>query len=572
MKNNNKYLSAALAAVITAGSISAAAEAFGTGIDTVLSLQNALSGTGMISQEQDINEDGKVNIFDLSLLKSRLHNENGEIKEMTIPVSSQTVKFMGRHIENDNSQWLLQSGSAAEFMVTGTKAEVVITGDSFSESDENYRPRYGVFVDGELILDKLISEKEETVTLFEGSEKRTAEVKIMLLSEAGNGPVGVKSVNVTSDSAIPVKPLPENDLLIEFIGDSITCAYGVEGKSSSESFKTSTENFSKSYAYLAAKQLHADYSAVSYSGHGIVSGYSSGDKNSEQLVPSFYTLSSRLPEYNKPWDFSQRKADVVFINLGTNDINYVTADYDVRSEEFIEGYISFLKTIRENNPDAVIICTMGVMGGGDEIYPLVERAAEEYKSETGDTNITYFESAVHNVIADGVGSDWHPSEKTQINNGYIAADKICKALGIESSGTGLDAAADGVYDVVCNEQSGAYAAFFVGYDKSFWINTTSGGSSADDITAKVSGIELKAGGEYRLEFDCTASPEAEFSVLVKGGSEHFSGTASGASDKVHFEETFTVSEKENSAEVLFKLGGLDYTNVTISNLKLVKIN
>ena len=102
MKNNKKYLSAALAAIITLGSITAAAEAFGTGKGDVLSLQNALSGSGVISREQDINEDGKVNIFDLSLLKSRQHNESGEVQEMTIPVSSQTVKFMGRHIENDN--------------------------------------------------------------------------------------------------------------------------------------------------------------------------------------------------------------------------------------------------------------------------------------------------------------------------------------------------------------------------------------------------------------------------------------------------------------------------------------
>lgn len=572
MKNTNKYLAAVTAAVLTAGCTTSAAAAFGSDISELLTLQKAIAGTDNISQEQDVNGDGSVNIFDLSMLKGQLHKESGEVKDMTIPISSQTVKFMGRHIENDDAQWLLQSGSAVEFNVTGTKAEAVIAGDGYSESDENYRPRYAVFVEGELILDKTISEKEEVVSLFDGSERRTAEVKIMLLSEAGNGPVGVRSINVTSDAAVPVKPLPENKLLIEFIGDSITCAYGVEGKSSSESFKTTTENFSKSYAYLAAQQLGADYSAVSYSGHGIVSGYSSGDKNSEQLVPSFYTLSSRLPEYNKPWDFSQRKADVVFINLGTNDINYVTSEYDTRSEEFVSAYIDFLKTIRENNPTAVIICTMGVMGGGDDIYPLIERAAEEYKSETGDTNITYFESAVHNITADGVGSDWHPSEKTQINNGYIAADKICKALGIESSGTGLDAAADGVYDVVCNEESGAYAAHFVGYDKSLWINTTAGGSAAEDIMGTISGIELKAGGEYKFEFDCTASPDAEFPVLVTGSTEHFSSTAAGTSDKVHFEETFTVSEKDSSAKIVFKLGGLSYTNVTISNLKLVKIN
>ena len=43
-------------------------------------------------------------------------------------------------------------------------------------------------------------------------------------------------------------------------------------------------------------------------------------------------------------------------------------------------------------------------------------------------------------------------------------------------------------------------------------------------------------------------------------------------DKQHFEKTFTVSQKDNDAAIIFKLGGKSYYNVTISNLKLVKIN
>ena len=73
-----------------------------------------------------------------------------------------------------------------------------------------------------------------------------------------NGAIGVKNISVTSDLLTPISPEPEKPLSIEFIGDSITCAYGVEGQSSSEPFKTSTENFMKSYAYLTAQKLNAD--------------------------------------------------------------------------------------------------------------------------------------------------------------------------------------------------------------------------------------------------------------------------------------------------------------------------
>ena len=55
-----------------------------------------------------------------------------------------------------------------------------------------------------------------------------------------------------------IEPTPKKNLSIEFIGDSMTCAYGVEGKDQNEHFKTSTENFSKSYAYLASQILNID--------------------------------------------------------------------------------------------------------------------------------------------------------------------------------------------------------------------------------------------------------------------------------------------------------------------------
>lgn len=573
IKSSKKYTACVLAvSLLTFGTAMTSGAELNISSADMINLQNALVNLEEINSDQDINNDGYVNIFDLCMMKNQLHKESQNIKDMIIPINDTYVKFTGRHILKDNTEWLLQSGSATEFTVTGTKASVTISGDRHADYDEDYRPRYAVFVDDMLILDKTIDSKEEIVTLLDGDKSRTASIRIMLLSEAANGPVGVSSINVSSGVSTPVKPSPKKDLLIEFIGDSITCAYGVEGKSSSESFKTTTENFSKSYAYLAARQLNADYSVVSYSGHGIVSGYSSGDKNSDQLVPDFYTLSSKVSDYDDEWDFSQNETDAVFINLGTNDINYVTSDYDTRSEEFTEAYTAFLKTIRKKNPKAAIICTMGVMGGGDEIYPLIEKAVENFKAETGDTNIIYFESAVHNITADGVGSDWHPSETTQINNGYIAADKICKALGIESSGTGLDAAADGAYDVVCDKDSGAYAAFYVGYDKSLWINTTEGGTSSTDIEATISGIELKAGGKYQLTFDCTATPETDIPVLVTGKSEYFSAVAAASGDGVHFDETFTIPEKDTNAKIVFRAGGMSYQNITIRNLKLVKIN
>ena len=138
-------------------------------------------------------------------------------------------------------------------------------------------------------------------------------------------------------------------------------------------------------------------------------------------------------------------------------------DPETRSKEFVDGYLAFLKTVREKNPDAYIICTLGIMG--DDLYEYVEDAVQQYRNTTGDERIMSYHSALQNQ-ADGIGSDWHPSAVTQQKNAYILADKICQALGMESDQVGLDMAADAEYLLNIDPDKGGNAASYVGYDKS----------------------------------------------------------------------------------------------------------
>ncbi len=536
----------------------------------VLHLQQALLQQTEVTTADDINADGVVDAFDLGILKKQINNGP---KKYSFAATEEYVKLTGRTVRKKDVTWLVQSGSAAEFTVTGLSATLNLAGDSGIQSLEDYRPRFAIYMDGELLVDKTMDEDTETFTLWEVGEDdeiRTAEVKVILLSEAANGAIGVQSIDVVTADAEAVKPAEQKELCIEFIGDSITCAYGVEGQSSSESFKTTTENFTKSYAYLTAMQLNADYSAVCYSGYGIVSGYSSGDKNDSALLPDCYELSSKFWEYSDKWDFSKSRNDVVVINLGTNDINYVGADPENRSQEFIDGYIAFIEQVREKNPDAYIICTMGTMGG-EEIYALIEQAASDYTESSGDERIMSYASATQNQ-ADGIGSDWHPSPITQQNSAYVLADKICQALGMESSKIGLNLAADSVYTSTHNADSGANVYAYVNeYDKSFWLNVSDGGDVPADIEAIIPDIPLQSGAEYRLEFDYTSTVDAEIPFAVRGSSEYYSDTIEAIGEVQHYEGTVAAAEDDEDAAIVFQLGGKDYYNVTFSNIRLIKI-
>lgn len=534
-------------------------------------LRDALLRASDITAADDINGDGIVNVVDLCLLKRALLT-TGEFVEKNYAATEENVKLVGRTMYSNDTTWLVQSGSAVEFTITGKSAAITLAGDSSINNDENYRSRYAVLVDGEIIADDVMSTPEKTLTLFDGETSRTAKIKIIHLSEAMNGAIGVKNISVTSNQPVPIYPEPEKALSIEFIGDSITCAYGVEGLSSYESFKTTTENFMKSYAYLTAQKLDADYSAVSYSGHGIISGYtSSGEINTDSLIPDCYGLTGKLSDYAENWKFETRSHDVVVINLGTNDSSYVTKDPETRAQEFINGYMDFLKTVREKNPEAYIICTLGTMG--DELYEYVAKAVEQYRTDTGDQRIMSYHSTVQNQ-ADGIGSDWHPSAVTQQKSAYVLADKICQALGMESDQIGLDVAADAEYLLNIDPNKGGNAASYVGYDKSFWINMVTGGESADAIEAVISGIGLKQGGGYRLEFDCTSTFDGTLPVQVKGsdGTIYFSSDFDAVSEKTHFSAEFTADQEDAAASIIFQLGGKDSYNVTLSNLSLVKIS
>lgn len=575
MKISKITAAAAAAAIAALIGISSFAGVNYTASD-IVHLRDALIAGGAPSVTDDANSDKIIDCFDLSLMRKSFAS-TGEFTEQTVPVTAENVKIMGRSVSADEAVWLVQSGSAAEFTVTGKSAQITLAGDGGINNGEDYRPRYAVIVDGEIISDTTMSTEELTVELFSGDTSRTAKVKVILLSEAMYGGIGVKSVTVNSDSTLPVAPAPKNDISIEFIGDSITCAYGVEGASAYESFKTTTENFMKSYAYLTAEKLGADYSAVCYSGHGIVSGYtSSGDKNTDSLIPDCYEVASKYGSYGVDWDFTLQSHDAVVINLGTNDSGYITADTETRSAEFIDCYVDFLKTVREKNPDAYIICTLGTMGCAD-VYEFVADAVEAYKEETGDERIMSYLAATQNQ-ADGIGSDWHPSAVTQQNSAYVLADKICQALGMESDQVGLDVAAEAEYLLETNSEDGANVSHYVDlqYAMSFWVNAVTGGDSIDDVEAVLSGVGLKKGGGYRFEFEYTSSNSFDMPVVIRSNAdetvEYFSTEVTATSEKQKYTIEFTAPETDADTSIVFQMGGMDSTNVTLSNIKLVKIS
>lgn len=366
--------------------------------------------------------------------------------------SAAYVKRLGRTLFQDNTLWCALSGSGAEFTMTGTSLKLILTGDDTTKPGTEYINIFGestkrvsrfypvdsmptedlefarvaVLVDGVEVFNECLKARKNEIEIIRTTEPKTSTITIIKLSEAPMSVFGIHQIITDSESEI--KPTAPKKTKIEIIGDSITCGYGVEDPYKEHHFSTSTENVMEAYSYLTCKELDADYSMVSYSGYGIISGYTETDKKlTNQLVPDYYQmvgysrgLVNGTAITTADWDFTQFVPDLIVINLGTNDDSYCK-DVISRQEEFTTEYAHFLGTVREKNPTSYLLCAFGIML--DRIYPCITKAIQIYQQKTGDTRISSLLLTTHSE-ADGYVADWHPSKKSHRR----AADELSAEL------------------------------------------------------------------------------------------------------------------------------------------------
>lgn len=358
--------------------------------------------------------------------------EQMELTEKEFAPTKEYVRLLGRAKEQDNTLWLPLSGTGAEFSFVGTKATITMKADSAINSGIDNQARFAIYVNGERVVDDMVDKIQKSYTVFESEEAQECVIRVVKLSEAAQSTAGIGKIEVTSVGDI--QPTEDSQYFIEFIGDSITCGYGVDDEDRDHHFSTRTEDVTKTYAYKTAQALGADYSMVSFSGHGIISGYTDdGTKVEAQQVPPLYSklgfsygayMGKYYPQ-EVEWDFSTRQPDLIVINLGTNDSSYVKGEA-AKEAEYETAYVEFLKEVRAKNPDATILCTLGIMG--DELYPSVEKAVAAYKEETGDSNIDCMRFAVQSA-SDGYAADWHPTEATHTKAAEKLTAKIQEIMG-----------------------------------------------------------------------------------------------------------------------------------------------
>ena len=341
------------------------------------------------------------------------------------------VRILGRTRFVDGIRYFNYSCSGIEFEFTGTGASVVICTDN-SKWEDKYKAYAAVFIDDECEpVQRIALDSDEAVyKLFESDTSRKVKIRLIKMSEAAYVKAGIKEIIIEGGNEI--RPADNKDRHIEFIGDSITCGYGIEGVQNIDIFNTAQENPWKAYAAKAARHFNADFNCVSWSGIGITSSWTDKDiPNTNWLMPMLYKYTDAGMDgwlgntECEIWDNRRFEPHLIVINLGTNDASY-TKGIKERIDKFADAYYQFLRQVRSSNPNAEIICTLGAMRC--ELCPAVEKAAASFKADNDDKKIHTLFFQVQSVN-DGIGADGHPGLKTQDRMAKELISKIEEVIG-----------------------------------------------------------------------------------------------------------------------------------------------
>ncbi len=296
---------------------------------------------------------------------------------------------------------MIQSASYIEFNYVCRSLYVDIS--AFMEGSS----RIAIFMNDILVKDLIIksSDRNKLIKVFDSETLRYGSLKIMKLSEALKSSV-IRINRIVVDSDGRIYPSEDKKVKVEFIGDSITCGYGVEDKNPENPYSVASQNALLAYPYLTAKEINADFQIVAYSGYGIMTGYGKVEKCITETVPFYYDKTAKLSDGTvfENWDFNRFSPDIIVINLGTNDCGYCSDEQ--KMTEFYNAYIEFLKTVRKINPHSEILCVIGIME--TELTETIQSAVWNYSYDYKDEKI-HFSMFETMKKEDGYGANYHPS-------------------------------------------------------------------------------------------------------------------------------------------------------------------
>lgn len=378
----------------------------------------------------------------------------------TIASDDARIHYVGRTWDASNTygtgKMFSWSGTNATLSFEGTAVKALISRPSNTSGvDSSW---YKVFIDGiflldiaykdynaatEILLAENLTEGTHTVTFYKRTETHMGSQLFLGFSVLGTS---------TTTLNIPSRRL-------EFIGNSITCGYGVldscvlnastwaiEG--TCPGFTTTSEDHYYSYAGVAARALGAEYQTLCWSGKGLYQNLGDSASSSNTTMPLLWNYAQPFVSKSDSstaasWDYDRYIPQAVVINLGTNDFGNTT---NPPEKEFVNTYVAFIQKIKAEYGDSTpVVLLHGPMVA--DSYPAGRNVATTLENYI-DSTIAIIGPTAHKLVLSpnqslkwGIGADWHPNKSQNILNGAELEAKLRDILGWVGTGDSSQAIA-----------------------------------------------------------------------------------------------------------------------------------
>ncbi len=341
---------------------------------------------------------------------------SGWAQSKFISADNPNIRYVGRFdFSNPQEVRFDWAGVYIQFTFRSTYCAV-----RMSDTGHNF---YQVLVDNQPA--KTIDVKSDTTVVIDAKlGTQIHKVQIYKRTEGHLGIGAFKGIELAENGEmLPWKDIPSRK--IEFIGNSITCGYGTEGKSKDEHWQPSTENNYQSYAPIISRAFNADYHIIAHSGQGVVRNYGDKQKVSALAMPDRFARV--FDEKEQPlWNFKLWKPEVVVINLGTNDFS--TQPYP-DADVFKKGYENLINEVRKQYGDIPVFCVVGPMID-EPCYSYVKSMVDELRSVYQRKNVFFVGIPTYLMDRDkDLGSDSHPNYSGQRKMAAHVLPVISSVLG-----------------------------------------------------------------------------------------------------------------------------------------------
>lgn len=331
----------------------------------------------------DVNNSDKLTVSDVVKTRKFVLDtpaEETDYESVTVPMADLSYKTQGRYVKNEDGSVIFDWTASGFSFNADIYGDVVIN----LRQGPNDARWYTAVIDGVEQEIRVNNNSKQDVIIARGLSSGVHSIGFYKQNPGGNT-ITINSVTVNGKI---LQADAESDLLIEFIGDSITCgSLNLVENGKEDGIVHNTDGYN-AYGTVTARLLGADWSNISVGGATLIDSRANTTRfhmptEYKNAIRGSTTTATDTPA----WDFeNNRNADIVVINLGTNDSGIISGYVGNNTQDKVEFFKDLVmnlahQIIDANGEDVKIIFAIGMMTAPNFADDAYKAAVEELKAE-----------------------------------------------------------------------------------------------------------------------------------------------------------------------------------------------